>query len=151
MLKHKKEAKEAIFKIFLKSKGLNYTCERKFVLREILEATKKNEHFSVDNIFKRMLLKKKRVSKSALYKTMPLLEDCNLIKKTNIAEDHYIYEKTGKHNIGHLVCLTCKQIIEINKNTIKDHIDQICAKKSFKIESHTFEIKGRCFNCLKRK
>lgn len=143
------DAKEDLFETFLKSKGFYYTYERRLILYEIMEADKTSGHFSVEIIFKNLQAKRRRVSKSTLYKTLRLLEECRVIKKTDIASGYCVYEKIGQSSAGHLVCLKCGKIIEMNQMAINNLIGDTCKKEGFKVKSHTFEIKGLCFDCLK--
>ncbi len=145
---NKEQIDETLFKVFLKSNGLSYTYERKLILREILQYTKACFHFSVDTIYKQMRNKGNHVSKGTLYSTLRLLENSNIIRKTDIALNNYIYERTQQHNTGHFICLKCSKIIDINQKTVKSLIDKICGKDGVKIKSHTFEIKGICLDCL---
>lgn len=148
-LHDKKELDEIRFKGFLCSNGLRYTYERGLILREIQEISQKNKHFSIDDIYRQIRSKGKLVSKGTLYRTARLLEDCKIVKKTDIKHSLYIYEKVGLFNIGHMVCLNCGNIIEIKQKTIKDIINHICKKAGFEIRSHTFEINGLCLDCAK--
>ena len=140
---------EDVFKAFLRSKGMIYTYERRLILHEIIKISKTNSHFSIENIFNNLIVERSRVSKGTLYKTLSLLENCNIVKKNGVSLGRYIYEKIGQHNIGHLVCLRCGEINDINQSTIENLIIQVCLQKKFKRKSHIFEIKGYCCNCLK--
>ncbi|MGR3177575.1 MAG: Fur family transcriptional regulator [Candidatus Anammoxibacter sp.] len=102
---------DRIFGLFLKSKELLYTYERQIILKGITKITKTDSHFSFDSIYNHLVEKRNRVSKSTIYKTLKLLESCNLIKRIDIKSESYVYEKTNRHNIGHLVCLECGKII----------------------------------------
>lgn len=142
------ETKETVFKTFLKSKGLYYTFERRLIFHEIIEVTEALTHFSIDSTYKRLKAKGERVSKGTLYKTLQLIEDCSIIKKTDISSGQCTYEKIKQYDAGHLVCLRCGKIIEMNEKAITDLIINICKKLNFTIKTHTFEIKGLCFDCL---
>lgn len=142
-------SEDALFKGFLRSKGMTYTYERRLILLEIIKISKTNNHFSIENIFNNLIVKHSRVSKGTLYKTLSLLENCNIVKKNGVWLDRYIYEKVKQHNIGHLVCLRCGEINDINQSTIENLIIRVCLQKKFKKKSHVFEIKGYCRNCLK--
>lgn len=143
----KDRIEEALFKGYLRTKRLSFTCERKHILKEILEISKTIKHFSINKLYNNLLVKRNRISKGTLYRTIKLLEDSKIVKKTDIDSDQYVYEKVEQYNIGHMVCLKCKRIIEINQKAIKSLINQICRKKKFQFKTHTFEIKGLCHNC----
>ncbi|MBS1259100.1 MAG: Ferric uptake regulation protein [Candidatus Scalindua arabica] len=140
--------KEALFREYLRTKGLSYTYERRHILKEILETSKTIKHFTIDRLYNNLQAKRNRISKSTLYRTIKLLEDSRIVKKTDIAPDHYVYEKVEQYNIGHVVCLKCKKIIEINHRETKKIVNSICRKKRFQYKTHTFEIKGYCNNCV---
>lgn len=140
--------KEALFREFLRTKSFNYTFERLHILKEILETSRTIKHFSIDRLYNNLQAKRNRISKSTLYRTIKLLEDSRIVKKTDIAPDHFVYEIVEQYNIGHVVCLKCQKIIEINNRETKKLVNDICRKKIFKYKTHTFEIKGYCQNCV---
>ncbi|MFQ5687708.1 MAG: hypothetical protein ACE5GV_13720 [Candidatus Scalindua sp.] len=43
--------KEALFREYLRTKGLSYTYERQHILKEILETPKTIKHFSIDRLY----------------------------------------------------------------------------------------------------
>ncbi len=126
--------KEALFREFLRAKGLNYTYERQHILKEILETSRTIKHFSIDRLYNNLQAKRDRISKSTLYRTIKLLEDYRIVKKTDIAPDHYVYEIVEQYNIGHVVCLKCKNIIEIKHRETEKIVNDICRKKGFNIK-----------------
>ncbi|MEK6766473.1 MAG: Fur family transcriptional regulator [Planctomycetota bacterium] len=140
--------KEALFREFLRAKGLSYTYERQHILKEILETSNTIKHFPIDRLYNNLQSKRNRISKSTLYRTIKLLEDSRIVKKTDIAPDRYVYEIVEQYNIGHIVCLKCKNIIEINNRETKKIVNHICREKRFQYKTHTFEIKGYCDKCI---
>ena len=139
---------EVLFKRYLRTQGLSYTDQRQHIIKEILKISKSIKHFSINRLYNHLHTEKDSISKSTLYRTIKLLEDIRIVKKTDIDKDHYVYEKVEQYNIGHMVCLNCKKIIEINNKVIKKMINQNCKKNSFKYNTHVFEIKGLCHSCI---
>ncbi|MBC8549282.1 MAG: transcriptional repressor [Candidatus Brocadiales bacterium] len=139
---------EALFREFLRGKGLSYTYERQQTLKEIHDASQAVKHFSVNGLYINLQAKRSRISKSTLYRTIKLLEGSGIIRKTDIDPDHYVYEIVEQNNIGHMVCVKCKIIIEINYRETKKLINRICSEKKFQYKTHTFEIKGFCNDCI---
>ncbi len=142
---------DTLFKVFLKSMNLSYTFERRIILNAIKEITKDHSHFTVETLYNHLAANEDRVSKGTLYKTFKLLEQCNLIRKTDITTNCNTYEKVEQKNIGHLVCSECEKTIEISGKLISNIIKQICTKRRFKIKSQTLKINGNCFDCLNKK
>lgn len=77
----KDRIEEALFKGYLRTKRLSFTCERKHILKEILEISKTIKHFSINKLYNNLLVKRNRISKGTLYRTIKLLEDSKIVKK----------------------------------------------------------------------
>ena len=139
---------EALFREFLRAEGLSYTYERQQTLKGIHDTSQAIKHFSINGLYVYLQSKRSPISKSTLYRTIKLLEDSGTIRKTDIDPNHYVYEIVEQNNIGHIVCVKCKIIIEINHRETEKFVDRICSEKKFQYKTHTFEIKGFCNNCI---
>ncbi|MEW6619911.1 MAG: Fur family transcriptional regulator [bacterium] len=137
--------KEKVFRDYLKQKGLKFTPERQLVLKYAFEI---HSHFEAEDLFLKIRKSGNRVSKGTIYRTLPLLIDCNLIRTVEFVEQHLHYEHVlGHKHHEHLVCLKCGQVIEFYNGIIEDELERICSKNKFRLNGHKIEATGYCEKC----
>jgi len=137
-----------VFAEFLRSKGLKNTPER----RQILEAVfSMHNHFEVDELLIKMRQTyKKRVSKATIYRSLPLLVECGLIREAIFMDKHTHYEHIFGHSEHeHIVCINCRKIVEFADKSLQLALEEVAEKYNFRKLSHKLEIDGLCEECSK--
>tara|TARA_B100000749_G_C18325369_1_gene422626 strand:+ start:232 stop:645 length:414 start_codon:yes stop_codon:yes gene_type:complete len=96
--------KKLIF--FLKDNGLKLTTQRNLVIKQLLNG--KNKHFTAEDLYDEMKLKKKNVSLATIYNTLHSFVEKKILKLIAIKEGktifctnmknhyHFFNPKTGK-------------------------------------------------------
>lgn len=139
---------DAIFKEFLKRKGLKATKERKAILREIFSS---HGHFDPEELLMRLRKRRSGVSKASIYRTIPLLLESGLIEEVIKVDKHAHYEHTyGHRHHDHMICLRCGSVIEFHSQALEDLQGRLCGEEGFMGISHTLEIRGYCKKCRGR-
>lgn len=135
----------AVFREFLKRKGLKLTKERKAILKEIYSY---HGHFDSEELLIRLRKKGIRVSKASIYRTIPLLIESGLIEEVVRTDKHAHYEHTYGHgHHDHMICLKCGSVVEFNSQELEGLQERICKDGGFMGTSHTLEIRGYCKKC----
>ena len=138
-------SEEDIFEQYLESRGMKYTAERKSILNEVFCI---HGHFEAEDVVMGLHAKGIRVSRASVYRTLPMLVDCGLLREVYSAEKHNHYEHVfGHEHHDHLICTRCGREIEFSNQLIEDLQDRICEKHNFKPISHKLEISGLCSQC----
>ncbi len=98
------------FRKFLSENDLRLTAER----RELLSiALSMPAHFDADQMVAKVQRKRKKVSRATIYRTLALLEQCGLLRKSILGKDRAVYESAlGQGHHDHLVCTSCGLIQE---------------------------------------
>lgn len=139
------EAAEAIFREYLRDRGLKYTPERRMLLLEVLAT---QQHFEAEQLLIAMRQAGKRVAKATIYRTLPLLADCGIIKQVQFGDNLARYEPIlGQAPHDHMVCRNCRRIIEFDSSEVARLRDQIAARHGFAPSGHRFQIIGLCSEC----
>lgn len=134
-----------LFRSFIKGKGLRNTPEREEVIVEIFAT---QDHFDVDELYLRLRNTGSRVSKASIYRNIPLIMECGLIKEVWHEDGHMHYEPVyGQNHHCHLRCLQCGKIIEFVENDLKDMEKRLAKKHSFEILDHRLDMVGYCSEC----
>ena len=134
-----------IFRQFVRGKGLRNTPERETIIKEIFSTP---EHFDVDELYLRLRGKKKKISKPAIYRLIPLLLEAGLIQEAYFEEGHVHYEHMyGRQHHCHLRCLNCGDTIEFTEAFIGKLEGKLAQEYDFAVEGHKLEVFGYCPNC----
>ncbi len=134
-----------IFRQFIRSRGLRQTPEREKIVAEIF---RKREHFDVDELFLRLLAQGKKISKASIYRTLPLLVDCGLIREVNFVDGHWHYEQIyGQPHHCHLRCLSCGSIEEFEEPLLEAVEGKLSHSFGYQITNHVLEVQGYCPRC----
>ena len=136
---------EKDFRKFLKKKDLRCTRERFVILREVLTT---REHFEADDIHLRLKEKKFAVSQASVYRTLPLLLEAGIVRKTPCDVMNARYEQVyGTAHHDHMVCLSCGKIIEFKSEKIEELQKTAARRHGFKMMGHRLVISGLCKDC----
>ena len=140
------EIAENLFREYLRDRGLKYTPERRMVLLEVLAT---DEHFEAEQLLFSIRQQSRRVAKATIYRTLPLLVQCGIVKRVQFGENLTRYEHTfdeGPHD--HMVCERCHRIIEFDNADVVRLRTVIVAKHRFHTTAHRFQISGLCWECV---
>jgi Fur family ferric uptake transcriptional regulator len=135
----------AIFREFVRMKGLRNTPERETIIREIC-ATR--DHFDVDELYLRLKRKRKKISKPSIYRLIPLLLEARLIQEAYFEEGHLHYEPIyGRKHHCHLRCLNCGKTIEFTEEFLDNLETKLSEEYEFVIRGRKLEVFGYCATC----
>ncbi len=141
------ETYEDEFRNYLRKNGLKFTPERTLILKAVFSLRK---HFDIDQLWEKLHKKDNRLSRATIYRTLPLLVDCNLIQETLRCQGRVHYEHIfGHKHHDHMVCLICGKIIEFRDEEIERLQKEVCKKHHFKLMEHRLGIRGYCKKCQK--
>lgn len=143
------EKAEKLWVEYLKQKFLKYTPERKTILEAVCAM---DSHFEADEVFLRLRRGgARRISRATVYRTLPLLESCGLIRRVVFIDKHTNYENVyGYTHHEHLICLKCGKVIEFYKQPLEDTLEAIAQENRFKSIAHKLEITGFCEQCAEK-
>jgi Fur family ferric uptake transcriptional regulator len=142
------EEHEVIFEEYLRSKGLLLTSQRKIIMDYVFLT---HEHFDADTLLFEIQKNYREVSRATVYRTLPLMINAGLIKKSEKIKDKDCYE----HIIGHprhihLVCLNCHKIFEVEESReLSDLIRVISDQQNISVKDYTISVQGICNECKK--
>ena len=136
-----------IFRLFVSEKGLRNTPEREAIIAEIFTD---QDHFDVDELYLRLRRKGSKISKASIYRNIPLIIECGLIKEVWHENGHMHYESAyGHRHHCHLRCLKCGKVVEFVENELKEIERRLGRQNDFEIVDHRMDITGYCAECRK--
>jgi Fur family ferric uptake transcriptional regulator len=128
----------AIFRRFLKRKGLKFTPGRAQVLDSVLGKT---AVFAVEELHAELRRAGHRVSMATVYRTLRHLIEAHIVSEVLLDANHAHYQLTfGREPTGHLVCVETHQVIEFSGAELTTIRDRICKEHGFEPLNHRFVI-----------
>jgi Fur family ferric uptake transcriptional regulator len=134
------------FEAYLRSKKLKLTGERMDILAAIFQ---KDSHFDAEALHSELKQLGHDISRATVYRTLDLLVQCGLVRKSSLGSSHANYEaaREDEHH-DHLICLNCNKVIEFYRPDLESLQDEICREQQFRPLHHSLQIFGICSNCV---
>ncbi len=139
------EALREVFVNYLRDRGIKCTAARRKILDAVLEL---QDHFEAEQVLYMLTERNHRVGKATVYRTLPLLVDCGILKQVrfDVKQAHYEHAfGAGPHD--HMVCRRCGRIIEFRSDEVEELRARIARRERFHVVSHRFQISGLCWEC----
>jgi Fur family transcriptional regulator, ferric uptake regulator len=136
---------EKYFVQHLRDNNLKITKERLMLLEELFNS---QGHLDADSLLFQLRNQGKKVSRATIYRTLDLLVQCGLARKSRLGREHYVYEKVtpGKRH-DHMVCTGCGRILEFYDADLEDRQRQVCLSHAFRPTFFSLQIQGLCAEC----
>ncbi len=133
------------FRDFLATRKLRMTREREELLAAIFHAPR---HFEAEDLIRTLKQRDGRVSRATVYRTLTLLEECGILRKSLFGHNRHFFESVvGRRHHDHLVCIRCGKIQEFEEAKIESLQEEICRQYDFTIVDHVHEVFGVCAPC----
>jgi Fur family ferric uptake transcriptional regulator len=139
------ESEIQVFRQYLRRRSLRRTPEREQILREIFEI---HGHFDVEELHRELRNKGTKVSKASIYRALPLLIDCGLVREVDFNDGHWHYEHIYGHaHHSHLRCMGCGEILEFQEPRLKLLEEHLAREYGYRIKGHQLQVHGYCAAC----
>ena len=133
------------FRKYLRVQGIKCTQARQRILDAVLEL---KEHFEAEQVLYLLRERGKKVGKATVYRTLPLLVACGILKQVrfDVKQAHYEHAfGAGPHD--HMVCRRCGRIVEFSSDELVELRSRIARQHHFHAISHRFQLSGLCWEC----
>ena len=131
---------------YLRGRGLKVTQERIEILRGAFSF---DGHFEAEDL--QVLLRRsgRRVSRATVYRTIKLLLDAGLLRRSYSSGGKQTYYETdldgARHE--HLICGRCGRVIEFKSDRLEQALLEETEARGFVFKSLRIEILGVCAAC----
>ncbi|ACR80218.1 MULTISPECIES: Fur family transcriptional regulator [Kosmotoga] len=141
--------KQDILRSELRKRKQRMTAQRELILKAFMESGE--EHMSAEEVYRKVLERRLRISKATVYRTVELLTEVGLLRKIVFRDGVVRYELVdkGEHHHHHLVCNSCGKVIEFPEDLLDGLENLIEEKTGFKITDHQLKFYGLCSECQK--
>jgi Fur family ferric uptake transcriptional regulator len=134
---------------YIIKKGFRSTSQRRLVTDVFFRS---GGHLSIEDLLAKVRQQDPRVGYATVYRTLRLLAECELANVRHFGDGVTRYELAdeGAHHHDHLICITCKKIIEFEDDAIELLQGRIADRHGFALKSHKHELYGVCPECQQR-
>ena len=135
----------AAFETYLHEHRIKYTSARRRVLDAVLTI---QGHFEAEQVLYLLRERGFKVSKATVYRTLPLLIECGILKQVRFDVKQAHYELAfGEAPHDHMVCRRCGRIIEFASDEVIELRTRIAQRHHFHAISHRLQLSGLCWEC----
>jgi Fur family ferric uptake transcriptional regulator len=128
---------------FLADKGLRRTMQREAIIEAAFGTT---DHYTAEELLLMARKIDRSVSRATVYRTLPLLVECGVLKEMDFGKDYKFYDPNylehPHHN--HLICVDCSKIVEFEDQHIELLEDCISKRLGFSPASKSLRIEASC-------
>ena len=130
----------------MKAAGHRMTPQRQAIL-EVL--TTSDTHPTVDQIYERVRVDFPMTSRATVYKTISLAKEMGAVMELEFSQGSNRYDGKRPYPHPHVICTTCKQVMDATDLEIKALKQQIVQKTGYRIVNHRIDFFGICPDCQK--
>jgi Fur family ferric uptake transcriptional regulator len=134
---------------FIERKGLRKTAQRDAIIEAAFSTT---EHYTAEELLGMSKKIEPSVSRATIYRTLPLLVDCGVLKEMDFGKDHKYYDPNfvdhPHHN--HLICVDCNKIVEFEDRNIETLENCITKRLGFSPAAKIIRIEATCDELKRR-
>lgn len=125
------------------------TAQRHAIIDSVFST---EEHFTAEQLLAWSRRLDKSVSRATVYRTLPLLTECGLLREMDFGKDYKFYDPnyTEHPNHNHIICQDCEKIVEFESEKIDELEDEITNRLGFKVKSQRLQITASCEEFKKR-
>lgn len=127
--------------------GLRPTFPRVLVLEFFQQHA--HEHFSAEQVYKRLNEDMRNLSLGTLYRALGLLVDAKLLCGLALGEDRMVYELNDGKRHDHVICTACGAIREFFDAQIDARQQAIADSFEFEVSGRQLVLFGLCAECRK--
>ncbi|HOO31749.1 MAG TPA: transcriptional repressor [Thermotogota bacterium] len=133
----------------LKNRNFRITAQRELIMKIFAESPE--DHLSVEEVYRKLLDKRSRISKATVYRTVELLSELDLLRKIEIDEGIIRYElaDSNKHGKHHAICTDCGEVITLSDELMEKIEKLLKDDMGFIPNDHNIKFYGKCANCDK--
>ena len=134
----------------LKTRNFRITAQRELIMKIFAESPE--EHLSVEEVYRKLLDKRSRISKATVYRTVELLSDLELLRRIEIDEGIVRYEIANgeKHGQHHAICTDCGKVISLEGEMMEKLEKLMESELGFVVSDHNIKLYGKCESCSER-
>ena len=129
----------------LRERGKRLTVQRAAIW-DVL-AAEPDLHLSAEEVAERVNLRLPQVNASTVYRTLDVLVDEGLVRRSDLGTGRALFEPAHEHPHHHLVCEGCGAVIHVHDDALGDVAGRIDEQHGFRLGDGEIAFFGLCSTC----
>lgn len=121
-----------------RSLGITLTRQRRIVLEVLQQAT---DHPCATEI-RRRISRKRRVALATVYRTLNMLTEAGVLKRSLFSDGRARYEILGRRALPHLIDVTTGEIVEVDDEDLARQIEKVAQRLGYRLVDFHLKILG---------
>jgi Fur family ferric uptake transcriptional regulator len=130
---------------YLRSRGRRLTRQRESIWAAL--TAEPDRHLSAADLAGRVRADLPRVNVSTVYRTLELLVEEGLVRRTDLGGDREFYEPAHDHRHHHVVCRTCGGVAHVHDEVLGNLRESVSLACGFDICEEEITLFGFCPAC----
>jgi Fur family transcriptional regulator, ferric uptake regulator len=128
----------------LEGAGVRPTRQRLTVLAELMG---ERDDVTAQELHERLRGRGERLGLATVYRTLGLLSEEGVIDALSHRPGELSYRWCGDGHHHHLVCSSCRRVVELDECELEPWLDRISEAHGFVTTGHRLEVSGLCAEC----
>jgi Fur family ferric uptake transcriptional regulator len=131
------------FQEFLTKKSLRLTNQRKAILEAVY---KQDQHYTAEELLTHARDIDDSVSRATIYRTLPILIDCDILREIDIGKDYKYYATNNQEaNFqAQIICKDCDRIFEIDAPFMDWYSKTAADRLGLEVMTQRLQINATC-------
>jgi len=128
---------------YIEKKGLRKTVQRDAIIQAAFST---DQHYTAEELLVMARNNEPSVSRATVYRTLPLLVECGVIKEMDFGKEYKFYDPNfAEHpHHNHLICVDCDKIVEFEDHNIETMEDCLTKRLGFSPANKIIRIEAKC-------
>jgi Fur family peroxide stress response transcriptional regulator len=131
----------------LRENQYRITPQRLAILKVLAQSA---GHPSVEGIYEQVKPDFPTTSLATIYKNIAVLKHLEQVLELGFSDDSNRYDGNKPYDHPHVVCTTCKTILDPDISVVEDLTQELMRKTGFSITRHRLDFFGICPDCQNR-
>ena len=116
----------------------------------ILEAfAAMGRHVTAEELLRAVRDRDERIGAATVYRTLRVFQESGIVAERRFEGGTTRFELVGDDHHDHLICTSCRTIIEFEDEAIEREQSRGATRHGFDLRSHRHELYGICASCRK--
>lgn len=134
---------------WIADRGLKATRQRDVIVDAFFSEP---GHLAVEELVEKARRRDPSIGAATVYRTMKILAEAGLASVRHFEGGQTRYEAAlDRHHHDHLICTSCRSIVEFENERIEELQDRVAADHGFTVTHHKLELYGLCRSCQERR
>ena len=132
----------------LRSRGRRLTRQRALIWEALV--AEPDAHLSAEDVAARVRERSPGVNPSTVYRTLELLVEEGLVRRTDLGSSRSFYEPAHEHPHHHVVCERCGAVAHVHDDALGTLAESVEAASGYALGEREITLFGLCRDCRRR-